>query len=149
MDKINSIQKEIGVMEKTETNPFFKSKYFDINALLAQLKPLLEKYQLCIIQPLCEVGGKISLMTEVYDLEKKESVMKSFAPLPDLQDPQKMGSAITYYRRYALQTLFLLQTTDDDANLASTPKTPANRSIEASKAMPKEDSNISNDDLPF
>ena len=49
MDKINSIQKEIGIMEKTEENPFFKSKYFDINALLAQLKPLLEKYQLMIM----------------------------------------------------------------------------------------------------
>ena len=33
-------------MEKTEENPFFKSKYFDINALLAQLKPLLEKINL-------------------------------------------------------------------------------------------------------
>lgn len=114
MDKINLIQKEIGVMEKTETNPFFKSKYFDINALLAQLKPLLEKHKLCIIQPLCEVSGKLSLMTEVYDLENSKSVMKSFAPLPDLQDPQKMGSAITYYRRYSLQSLFLLQTVDDD-----------------------------------
>lgn len=117
MDKINLIQKEIGIMEKTEENPFFKSKYFDINALLAQLKPLLEKYQLMIIQPVCEISnGRPALMTEVYDLEKKESLMKSFAPLPDLTDPQKMGSAITYYRRYSLQSLFLLQTVDDDGN---------------------------------
>ena len=41
-------------------------------------------------------------------------------PLPDLQDPQKMGSAITYYRRYALQSLFLLQTQDDDGEGAKT-----------------------------
>lgn len=39
------------------------------------------------------------------------------------RDPQKMGSAITYYRRYALQSLFLLRAEDDDANVASTKKT--------------------------
>lgn len=116
MDKINLIQNEIGVMTKTETNPFFKSKYFDINNLLAQLQPLVEKHKIMIIQPLCEVGGRPALLTEVWDLEKKESIMKSFMPLPDLQDPQKMGSAVTYYRRYSLQSLFLLQTQDDDGN---------------------------------
>jgi len=43
MDKIAKIQNEIGVMVKTETNPFFKSKYLDINGLLTQLQQLLEK----------------------------------------------------------------------------------------------------------
>lgn len=114
MDKILKIQSEIGVLSKTETNPFFKSKYMDINGLLAQLLPLLEKYNICVTQPLCEVSGKPCLLTEVYDTEKKESITKGFMPLPDLQDPQKMGSAITYYRRYALQSLFLLQAQDDD-----------------------------------
>ena len=39
--------------------------------------------------------------------------------LPELNDPQKLGSAITYYRRYTLQSLLALQAEDDDANLAS------------------------------
>lgn len=156
MDKILKIQSEIGVLSKTETNPFFKSKYMDINGLLAQLLPLLEKYKICVTQPLHHIEGKPAIKTVVWDTEDEKGdggytqlVCDSLIPLPDLQDPQKMGSAITYYRRYALQSLFLLQAQDDDANLASTPKSPANRSIEASKAMPKEDSNISNDDLPF
>ena len=34
-------------------------------------------------------------------------------------DPQKMGSAITYLRRYTLQSLLGLQAADDDANMAS------------------------------
>jgi hypothetical protein len=38
--------------------------------------------------------------------------------LPELNDPQKIGSCITYYRRYTLASL-LLQAEDDDANLAS------------------------------
>lgn len=122
MDKILKIQSEIGVLSKTETNPFFKSKYMDINGLLAQLVPLLTKHKLCVTQPLCEIAGKPSLLTEVYDVEKNESIIKGFIPLPDLQDAQKMGSAITYYRRYSLVSLFLLQAQDDDANFASSIK---------------------------
>ena len=43
-------------------------------------------------------------------------MLGSTITLPDLTDPQKMGSAITYYRRYSLQSLFLLQAEDDDGN---------------------------------
>lgn len=117
MDKILKIQSEIGVLSKTETNPFFKSKYMDINGLLAQLLPLLTKYELTVVQPLSHSDGRPSLRTVVY-LEKEKIIDDSIL-LPDLQDPQKMGSAITYYRRYALQSLFLLQAQDDDANYAS------------------------------
>ena len=116
MDKILKIQSEIGVLSKTETNPFFKSKYLDINGILTNLQPLLAKHNLLVTQPLCEVGGKPCLMTEVFDIVNNQSLIKGFMPLPDLQDPQKMGSAITYYRRYSLQSLFLLQAEDDDGN---------------------------------
>jgi hypothetical protein len=39
--------------------------------------------------------------------------------LPEIQDPQRIGSAVTYYRRYTLQSLMSLQSIDDDSNLAS------------------------------
>jgi hypothetical protein len=37
-------KKEVGTLSKTATNPFFKSKYFDINSLIEQVDPLLEKW---------------------------------------------------------------------------------------------------------
>ena len=126
MDKILKIQSEIGVLVKTETNPFFQSKYMDINGLLEQLLPLLEKHGLTVVQPLSVVGfgslesTKPALRTIIYDGGKE--ILNQAISLPDLQDPQKMGSAITYYRRYALQSLFLLRAEDDDANVASTKK---------------------------
>lgn len=119
MDKILKIQSEIGALVKTETNPFFKSKYLDINGLLEQLLPLLEKHKILVTQPLSFVGERPALRTVVYDIEKNQDLFAGEIPLPDLQDPQKMGSAITYYRRYALQSLFLLRAEDDDANHAS------------------------------
>ena len=39
--------------------------------------------------------------------------------LPEIQDPQRIGSACTYYRRYTLTGLLCLQAVDDDANTAS------------------------------
>lgn len=115
MEKLKSVINEIGVLVKTETNPFFKSKYLDINGLLEQLQPLLEKYGLVVLQPLTVIEGKNALTTYIYDGDKK--IGYSSILLPDIQDPQKMGSAITYYRRYALQSLFLLRAEDSDGEI--------------------------------
>lgn len=119
MDKILKIQSEIGVLSKDKENPFFKSSYLDINSLLAQLQPILEKHKVVVMQPLHNIEGKPALKTLVCNTEDHKEILQATIPLPDLQDPQKMGSAITYYRRYALQSLFLLQAQDDDANHAS------------------------------
>jgi hypothetical protein len=114
MEKILAIQNEIGVLSKTETNPFYKSKYMDINGLLKELVPLLGKHEVTVLQPLSNIDGKPALGTIVS--VDGQVVTENYIPLPDLQDPQKMGAAITYYRRYALQSMFLLQAEDDDGN---------------------------------
>ncbi len=112
--KLNEVKKEIGAISKDSTNPFFKSKYFDINALLRHTEPLLQKNGLLLLQPI--MGGMVH--SEIIDVETGESVTSGI-PLPSIDDPQKLGSAITYYRRYTLQSLLSLQAEDDDANLAS------------------------------
>ena len=117
MDKILNVQKKIGTLVKTETNPFFKSKYLDINGLLEQLLPILSEEGLTVVQPLSSIDGKPALRTIIYDGEIK--LLNEAISLPDLTDPQKMGSVITYYRRYALQSLFLLRAEDDDGNKGS------------------------------
>jgi len=120
MDKISKIIKEIGTLSKDKTNPFYKSQYFDINSLLAQLEPLLEKYKLTVLQPLSNIDGRPAINTVVYDGEKE--LINRTITLPDIQDPQKVGSAITYYRRYSLQSLFCLRAEDDDGNSAKPKK---------------------------
>ena len=136
MDKILALQTEIGVLSKTETNPFFKSKYMDINGLLAQLLPLLQKHGLTVVQPLVATNeGRPAIETLVYNKEDGKLLIDGYMPLPDLQDPQKMGSAITYYRRYALQSLFLLQAQDDDANHASDKKVAQKSNLGLTEAI--------------
>ena len=123
MDKILELQSEIGALSKTETNPFFKSKYLDINALISQLMPLLKKHGLTVIQPLTSLPDNSPAIATIV-MQGDSELCHSIFPLPKFEDPQKMGSAITYYRRYALQSLFLLQAEDDDANLGSGKKAP-------------------------
>ena len=112
--KLFEAKKEIGKISKDSKNPFFKSKYFDINSLLEHVEPILQKHNLLLLQPITE--GKVR--TEIIDVETGEKVTSEIA-LPQLNDPQKLGSCVSYYRRYTAQSLICLQSTDDDANLAS------------------------------
>ena len=114
--KLYKVQKEIGAISKDSTNPFYKSKYFDINSLIKQLMPILEKHNLLLLQPISE-GSQYS---KIVDVDNGDSVESSLS-LPIDLDAQKIGSAITYYRRYTLQSLLGLQAEDDDGNNASIP----------------------------
>jgi hypothetical protein len=118
--KINNVRKEVGKILKTQENPFYKSKYADINQMLEQIQPALDKEELMIAQPLTNVNGRPAIKTIVSD---GTDSLEETVVLPDLEDSQKMGGAITYFRRYAIQSLFCLQAEDDDGNTASGKKT--------------------------
>ena len=97
--KLYKLQSEIGTISKDVRNPFYKSKYFDINSLIGQLQPLLEKHKLVLIQPITDN----QVRSVIVDLDGGS--VESSMQLPNIQDPQKIGSAITYYRRYTLTSL--------------------------------------------
>ena len=114
--KLHEAKKEIGKISKDSKNPFYKSKYFDINGLLEHVEPIIQKHGLLLLQPILE--GKVR--TEIIDVESGEKVASEISLL-GLADAQKTGSEITYYRRYTAQSLLGLQAEDDDANKAITP----------------------------
>ena len=114
LKKIAKVQKAIGPIVKDSTNPHFKSSYFDINTLIAKLNPVLEQENLLLVQPI--EGNEVKSI--IVDLETGEQ-MASGMILPSLDNPQKTGSCVTYFRRYTLQTLLALEAEDDDGNEAS------------------------------
>ena len=114
--KILAAKKEIGTISKDSKNPFFKSNYLSLNGLINAVEDVLQNQDLLLLQPLGN-GGVSSI---IYDTESGEQV-ESFMLLPNIQDPQKLGSAITYFRRYTLQSLLGLQAEDDDGNHAAKP----------------------------
>lgn len=117
-NKLFKLQQEIGAVSKDANNPFYKSKYFDINSLIKQLNPLLAKHKLLLIQPIMDN----MVTSRIFCIDNGGSVDSSLT-LPEINDPQKLGSAITYYRRYTLASLLGLQAEDDDGNLASSKST--------------------------
>jgi hypothetical protein len=112
-EKLSAVKAEVGRISKDSSNPFFKSKYFDVNSLLLHVEPIIQKHELLLLQPIQD-----GLVKSIIFDTKGFSIESGIA-LPELNDPQKLGSAITYYRRYTLQSLLALQAEDDDANLAS------------------------------
>ena len=107
--KLFKLQSTVGKISKDKTNPFFKSKYFDINDLIEHLTPHLQEIGLLLLQPIKE-GNVYSLLIDPENGEREES----YCEIPDISDPQKMGSAITYLRRYTLQSLLGMNSNDDD-----------------------------------
>lgn len=110
---------------KDSFNPFFKSKYADINAFIDMVKPILSDSELIILQPLTYIENPITgiaqpaIRTVILD-RLNQKLIESVTPMTAYPDnPQKAGSTITYFRRYALQSLLLIQTEDDDGNKAS------------------------------
>ena len=92
------------------------------------MEPLLQINGLVLIQPIKE--GKVQ--TVIQDIESGEFEYSELK-LPELTDPQKLGSAITYYRRYTLQSLLGLQAEDDDGNKASQKTEPKSESKDDDK----------------
>lgn len=111
--KLWKAKQEIGKVTKGSNNPFFKSKYADLNALLEATEPILLKHGLIVLQPV--ING--SVCTQIIDVDSGDKVESSLT-LPIISDPQKLIASITYYRRGSLQSLLSLQAIDDDGNTA-------------------------------
>jgi hypothetical protein len=119
--KLLEFQKNIEVIKKDGKNTFFKkpdgkpSTYATLGNILSEVKPLLNELGLVVTQPVTD--GIVS--TIITDSESNEAVVSSIK-LPEGLDAQKMGSAITYFRRYTLTSLLALELEeDDDGNKAS------------------------------
>ena len=109
--KLHLAKQEIGKVTKGSNNPFFKSKYADLNAILEATEPILLKYSLLLLQPILD--GKVC--TQIIDIENGDMVTSELL-LPIITDPQKQIAGITYFRRASLQSLLSLQAIDDDGN---------------------------------
>ena len=114
--KVYKCKLAIGKVTKNANNPHFKKSYADLNAIIEAVESILLENGLLLLQP---IHGN-SVCTQIIDVESG-NMIESCMDLPIGLDPQKMGSAITYYRRYTLQSILSLQAVDDDGNMASEP----------------------------
>jgi hypothetical protein len=119
MEKSDSIQNiakalvlfstKIDIIKKTESNPFFKSKYAPLPDIIAAIQLPLSESNLSY----CQFPDGNSLSTILMH-ESGEWISASYSLNPVKNDPQSFGSAITYARRYALGAILGLSIDDDD-----------------------------------
>lgn len=118
------LQDNLGEVKKNATNPHFKSKYADLGAVLDASWDALDKAKLTVWQP---PSGSIEnddyyVIVETWLLhESGQYVWWDFKIPTTKDDPQGAGSAVTYARRYALQSFLGIAPEDDDGNKGSRP----------------------------
>lgn len=112
-------QSEMSNPKKGTTNPFFKSKYADLNAIREAVIPTLNENGISVLQPIVHVDGKNFVKTIL--LHESGESLESLTEIiyNKLNDAQAQGSGISYSRRYALQSFVCVGSEDDDANKAS------------------------------
>jgi hypothetical protein len=109
---------EIEGATKAATNPHFKSKYADLTSIIEAIKPPLIRHGLFFTQRCERAEDGVAVETVLHHSSgEKESLGTLYLPA-NKRDAQGFGSALTYARRYALQTAFGVPTEDDDGNAA-------------------------------
>lgn len=119
-------QRDMGPVYKDSKGNF--GKYANLGTVIEVISETLTKNGLVFVQPLGIQDGMPVLFTRIVHAATGESI-ESVTPLvcKDPSDPQKLGGAITYFRRYSLLSLLGLAPEDDDGQKASTPAPASQR----------------------
>lgn len=122
-------QSEMSNPKKGATNPFFKSKYADLNAIREAVIPILNANGISVLQPIVHVENKNFVKTIL--LHESGELMESLTEIiyNKVNDAQAQGSGISYARRYSLQSFVCVGADDDDGQKAVQSKPNATTEI--------------------
>jgi ERF superfamily len=116
-------------IKKSGLDPCSGASFATLGDVLTSIRLALSVQGLILSQPLAIVDGVTVLKTTVFYVrvgEKEAEEMHSLLPITISSDPQKFGSLLNCYRRYALCSLLGIDTGDDD-NGASIKPDPRDR----------------------
>lgn len=126
-EALSKAQSTIQEAKEDSKNPFFKSNYADLTSVWRACKQSLTANGLSVVQTTDFQDDKLMVLTTL--LHSSGEWMKGRMPLYlAKQDPQSMGSAITYARRYALAAIVGVckEGEDDDGETAQVRKENVN-----------------------
>lgn len=119
LPKLAKLKEELQAVTKGANNPFFKSKYADLNTYLDEVEPRLKAQGMVLFQPVVvDDHGNNSVVSTIIDVESGQFFKSSMKLVGDV-DMQKAGGGVTYARRYTLGAMLSMQAEDDDGNVAS------------------------------
>ena len=121
---LSVVQGKLEYAKKDSANPFFKSKYADLESVWDACRDLLASNGLSVSQfpgTYSELDKSMSLTTILMHSSGEWISQEMSVPVSKV-DAQGAGSAITYMRRYALAAVVGVVQADDDGNAASNSK---------------------------
>ena len=104
---------------KDSTNPFFKSNYADLASVWGSCRKALSENGLSVVQTTDSDNLEIVVVHTMLLHSSGQYITGSLSMKPVKMDPQGIGSAISYARRYALAAIAGIYQEDDDANRAT------------------------------
>ncbi len=117
---LSNAQGKIENAKKASLNPHFKSKYADLATVWDAGREVFAAEGLAVIQLPCEAPlGQVGLRTIITHKSGQSLEEKFFLPVAQANNPQAVGSALTYAKRYALLGAFGIAPEDDDGNAAT------------------------------
>ena len=145
-EALSKVQGEMGAAEKNADNPYFKSKYADLATCWGVAREPLSRNGLAVVQTTAqsfEEIGEASRKQLVITINtilmhtSGEWIAGSMSMPLGKNDPQGVGSAVSYGRRYGLSAILGIvgKDEDDDANAASMPPQTAPARKAAAKAQ--------------
>lgn len=106
-------------VKKDKQNTHLKNKYATLDSVLDAITPALTDNDLMLMQDMIESEAPNRIKVETTVIHVSGQWVKFYAELPIVKnDPQGVGSAFTYARRYAAAAAFGLSQADDDAQIA-------------------------------
>lgn len=137
---LSKAQGEMPKLVADTKNDYYNSYYIQLGDIIKEIRPVLAKYGLAVVQEVASEGNTLVLTTRVLHesgewiesvfrmpvtiqkSKKKKDEKEPFEPVVERKDPnpQEWGIAITYARRYTLSAILCLSSEmDDDANQIS------------------------------
>jgi hypothetical protein len=108
-----SAQKDIPKIGKDGKNPFLKNNYATLDHILSIVTPVLNKHGLVVTFPITGLQSDNTAVSASITYEG-ELIANSSLIFKTPTDMQKLGSAITYAKRYNISSLLAVATGDDD-----------------------------------
>jgi hypothetical protein len=123
---LSKFQAEVKNPANSAVNPFFKSKYAPLNEILNDVRPILSKHGLSVIQaPSSEDGERITITTMLLHNSGEWIQCDALTLKAEKMTPQGAGVCTTYGRRYAISALLGISSEDDDDGNGAEAKKPA------------------------
>lgn len=110
-------QSEMGFAKKDKANAYFCSSYADLASCIEVSREPLSKNGLAIVQTIGEHEQGVKVITLLTHISGEWIKGEAVIPLVK-RDPQALGSAVTYGRRYSLCAIINLASDDDDGEAA-------------------------------